>query len=315
MKSDWVEKPPHSGGFSTQTRTRGADLNGVEWFRELVEPWMRLEQRDLPWRRSRDPWEVLVAECMLQQTQVARVVPRWEAFLDRFPQVHDCARAPLSETIRMWEGLGYNRRAVQLHRCSVLVSQEFDGRFPSDLPALLRLPGVGPYTARAILAFAFERDAAVLDTNVARILSRCVVGRRLGLSEAQAVADSLVPTGRGWEWNQGMLDLGAMVCTKRAPRCDACPVRSCCAWRTDPGNPVDPAEGSAAVTTRQSRFQGSDRQLRGRLVDALRRGPVKVFELGRVSRCCEADRIEKVVRSLITDGLAVSTGEVLTLAP
>ena len=275
---------------------------------------MKAERRDLPWRQSRDPWAVHVAESMLQQTQTARVVPKWTSFLERFPTVEDCSNGTVAETIRLWEGLGYNRRAVQLHSCAVRVVEEFSGKFPRDLDSLMQLPGVGPYTARAIMAFAFELDAAVLDTNVARIVSRCIAGRTLRLAEAQQFADSLVPKHWGWAWNQGMLDLGAMVCTKRAPRCDACPVQTVCLWRNaGPGVP-DPAVGSAAVTVRQSRFEGSDRQLRGRLVDALRRETVRTADVGRIIDCHDGVRLDKIVRSLIDDGLATHAGDALTLA-
>jgi A/G-specific adenine glycosylase len=275
---------------------------------------MRSDLRDLPWRHSRDPWEVFVAECMLQQTQVARVIPKWHAFLERFPDTAACSEASVGEVIKLWEGLGYNRRAVQLHRCAVDVTELHRGSFPNDLPALLRLPGVGPYTARAILAFAFERDVAVLDTNVARIVARCVTGRTLSLNEAQATADSLVPAGEGWLWNQGMLDLGAVVCTKRSPNCMVCPVRACCAWR-ETGDPAsDPAVGSAAVAVRQSRFDGSDRQIRGRVVDALRRGPLTFATVELMSQDLDPERVGKILRSLIKDGLAVDTPHGYVLA-
>ena len=277
-------------------------------FQALALPWMRSEQRNLPWRHSRDPWEVLVAEFMLQQTQVARVIPRWQAFLQQFPDVASCATSSVAETIKLWEGLGYNRRAVQLHRCAVSVHQVHQDEFPAELEALLRLPGVGPYTARAILAFAFEHDVAVLDTNVARIVARCVAGRRLTMNEAQDAANALAPPGCGWMWNQGMLDLGAMICTKRAPKCSECPVRSCCEWRRS-GDRVDPAEGSAAVSVRQSRFAGSDRQIRGRIVDSLRRGPLPFATVELLADGLDPKEVGKIVRSLMNDGLIVMTAD------
>jgi A/G-specific adenine glycosylase len=141
---------------------------------------------------------------------------------------------------------------------------------PGDLTALMALPGIGPYTARAVLVFAFEHDEAVVDTNVARLLARWT-GRPLGGREAQNAADGIVPAGRAWEWNQGLLDLGATVCTKRAPSCERCPVTDACAWFARGRDEPDPAIGSAGVPGRQSRFEGSHRQGRGRLVDALRR--------------------------------------------
>lgn len=267
--------------------------------------WGTEVRRDLPWRRTRDPWAVLVSELMLQQTQVARVVPRYEAFLERFPTPATCAAASSSEVLRLWEGLGYNRRALNLHRAAQRITSEHDGRLPEDLAALQALPGIGPYTARAVLAFAFERDHGVLDTNAARFLARAVAGRRLGAREAQELADELVPLGRGWEWNQSVLDLGAQVCVKRRPRCEVCPLQRSCAWARAGFTPPDPAQDSAGTSGRQSTFAGSDRQGRGRLVQALRTGPI---ELARVADAAgwpdDPTRAQRVADALVGEGLA-----------
>jgi len=276
---------------------------------EAVLGWWAAEQRDLPWRHTRDPWAVLVSEVMLQQTQVERVVPKWHAFLERFPDPAACATAPVGAVIDAWAGLGYNRRGVALHRCAVTVVDDHGGSLPLDLAALLALPGIGPYTARAVLAFAGERDVAVVDTNVARVLAR-QAGRRLRPAEVQAAADALVPAGQGWAWNQAMLDLGAGVCRARGPRCTECPVARTCAWRGGPA--PDPALGSAGVSGGQSRFEGSDRQGRGRLVDALRRGPV--LDLADAAGWPDdPDRAARVARTLVADGLAVLAGDTLVL--
>ena len=267
--------------------------------------WFERERRDLPWRRTRDPWRILVSELMLQQTQVARVVPRYEAFVARWPTPAACAASPAAEVVEAWAGLGYNRRALNLHRCAGAAVADHGGGLPDDLGALLALPGVGPYTARAVLAFAFERDhVGVLDTNVARVLARRS-GRPLGRTEAQYAADQAVPIGRSWAWNQALLDLGATICTARAPRCETCPVRDGCAWATAGTPEPDPAVGSAGVSGRQSRFEGSDRQGRGRLVDALRRGPVSAAALASAAGWPDdPGRAERVVASLVADGLA-----------
>jgi A/G-specific adenine glycosylase len=268
--------------------------------------WSVGTRRDLPWRRTRDPWLVLISELMLQQTQVVRVEPRFEEFCDRFPTPAAAAQAEVAEVVRRWAGLGYNRRAVNLHRAAVAIVERHGGTVPDDLDALLALPGIGPYTARAVLAFAYERDVGVVDTNAARVLAR-VHGTTLGGREVQRLADAAVPVGGGWAWNQAMLDLGATVCTSRAPACDRCPVVGDCAWWQSGCPEPDPARGSAGTTRGQSRFEGSDRQGRGRLVAALR-------ELGRLAPHDVAgaagwpddpDRAVAAMASLVRDGLAV----------
>jgi A/G-specific adenine glycosylase len=270
--------------------------------------WWIGRARDLPWRRTRDAWEVLVCEVMAQQTQVVRVAERWPVFLERFPTAAACAAAPASEVLRLWSGMGYNRRALALHRCAMAVVEHHGGRLPSDLPSLLALPGIGPYTARAVAAFAYELDHGVVDTNTARVLARWA-GRRLGPREVQAAADEAVPAGEAWAWNQAMLDLGAGVCRRRSPRCDECPVRSSCAWAVAGSPEPDPADGSAGVSTGQSRFDGSDRQGRGRLVEALRSGPVDARRLAvAMGWPDEPDRAERVAATVVADGLAVRVG-------
>jgi A/G-specific adenine glycosylase len=242
---------------------------------------------------------------MLQQTQVARVAPRYAAFLERFPTPAACARAGAGAVLVEWAGLGYNRRAVQLHAAASAVVERHGGEIPDDLASLLALPGVGPYTARAVLAFAFERDVGVLDTNAARVHARRA-GRRLAAREAQERADRAVPTGEGWAWNQAMLDLGATICRARTPECTSCPVAPWCGWH-DAGCPEpDPAIGSAGVAGRQSRFEGSDRQGRGRLVDALRRGPVEAIGLAvAMGWPDDGERAERVAAAMVSEGLVV----------
>jgi A/G-specific adenine glycosylase len=267
--------------------------------------WALDNRRDLPWRSTRDPWAVLVSELMLQQTGVTRVIPRYHDFLDRFPTAAACAAASCRDVLASWSGLGYNRRALNLHRCACAIVDRHRGVVPADLAALLALPGIGPYTARAVKAFAFEHDTGIVDTNVARVLARWR-GHRLTAREAQAAADAAVPPGEGWAWNQGMLDLGATVCTKRAPRCSSCPARSGCRWHEDGWPAPDPAQGSAGVPGRQSTFEGSDRQGRGRVVACLvRDGRIRPDQLAHVAGWpSDADRAARVAESLVVDGLA-----------
>ena len=253
--------------------------------------------RDLPWRHTRDPWAVLVSEVMLQQTQVPRVIPRWESFLARFPTTAACAAAPLSAVLREWQGLGYPRRARNLHATAQQV--ELRGGFPRDLDGLLALPGVGKYTARALLAFAFELDAAVVDTNIARVYAR-VVGERLTPGRVQAAADAACPRGDAWVWNQCLMDLGAVLCRPTAPGCDECPVATRCGWYQSGG--PDPAVGSAGVSVRQARFEGSDRQARGRLMKALSAGPVPCADVPSVMGRDESIA-SRLVSALVEEGM------------
>jgi A/G-specific adenine glycosylase len=277
--------------------------------------WFEGHGRDLPWRRSRDPWAILVAETMLQQTQVSRVVERWPRFLGRFPDPVDCARAPAAAVIDEWSGLGYNRRALNLHRAAQQVVAEHQGRLPDSLPALLALPGIGPYTARAVRVFAYGFDDGVVDTNVARIMAR-VSGGPLGPMAVQSLADAGVPPGQGWAWNQALLDVGAGWCTARSPRCQTCPLIPVCAWARTGRPEPDPAVGSARVSGRQSRFAGSDRQGRGALVAALRQGPVLRVELAVVMGWPgDRARAELVAADVIDDGLAHHSGRTLILGP
>lgn len=267
--------------------------------------WAASERRDLPWRRTRDPWAVLVAEVMLQQTQVERAKSRWSAFLKRFPTTAACADAPLSELLDEWSGLGYPRRARNLHLTAIAVEQS-GGRIPDRLEDLLAFPGVGPYTARAVLAFAFEHDAAIVDTNLGRILARRA-GRTLSSAEAQAAADDWLPSGQSWAWNQGLLDLGALRCRPKAPECKGCPVRRTCSWAQAGCTAPDPARGSAAVSSRQSKFEGSARQARGRLLRAAQQAAVSPQALcvavGWVGQVDAEVKARAVADSLVSDGL------------
>jgi A/G-specific adenine glycosylase len=241
-----------------------------------------------------------VSELMLQQTQVARVVPRWQAFVEIFPDPRTCAAAPLGAVIGAWAGLGYNRRARNLHACARVVVAEHDGRLPDALPALLALPGIGPYTARAVLAFAYGRRVGVLDTNTVRVLSRWA-----GHPVTQADADGFVPPGHGWAWNQAVLDLGATVC-RPEPACERCPLADDCRWRSAGLGPPDPWVRRPG----QAPFEGSDRQGRGRLVAALRRGPVPASGLAAAMGWpTDPGRAERVAATLVSDGLVTRVGD------
>jgi A/G-specific adenine glycosylase len=239
---------------------------------------------------------------MLQQTQAPRVVDAFGRWVGQFPDPPSCAQAGPAAVLRAWEGLGYNRRALNLHRAAVVITDEHGGRVPRERAALEALPGVGPYTARAVLAFAFDADVGVVDVNVARVLGRAVAGRRLAPREAQQLADRVVPSGRAWDYNQTMFDIGATYCRARDPRCGGCPLRRRCTWTLSGRTPPDPGDRGR----RQSRFSGSDRQGRGRLVNALRRGPIPHAALATTAGWPDdEERVLLVAEGLVRDGLAV----------
>lgn len=261
--------------------------------------------RDLPWRATRDRWAVLVSEVMAQQTQVSRVVPKWTQFMREYPTPTDCASAPLSDLLRLWSGLGYPRRCRNLHESAKLMVSRHGGTVPNDLIELQRLPGIGPYTARAVLAFADGVDVAVVDTNVARVLAR-VSGQPLNARRSQEIADEVLPRGRAWEWNQVLMDFGAEVCTARNPDCASCPIHDHCQW----SDGDDPAPGSALTSKPQPRFDGSDRQARGRLMRRLAAGSLRRGEVVAVMLLdSDEPRANRLLDSLVRDGLVVVDGE------
>ena len=241
-------------GKSTPTSPRGRPPTAVDVarFQRFLLRWFRRHGRDLPWRRTRDPYAVLVSEFMLQQTQVSRVVEYYGRFLADFPTIQSLAAARPRQVRERWDGLGYYRRAENLHRLARQVIEEHGGEIPPDGEHLLALPGVGRYTAGAVLSFAFEHAAPAVDTNVARVLRRAFHPRlgRGGQAERRLwdTASRLVPAAgtEAWAFNQGIMELGALVCTARVARCEACPVRTVCrtgrravkARRTSPPGPA-----------------------------------------------------------------------------
>jgi len=208
-------------------------VSPIDSIRRALLAWFAANARDLPWRRTRDPYRVLVSEIMLQQTQVDRVIPKYLAFLEAFPTLEALAAAPTAEVIRLWAGLGYNRRAVNLQRAARAVLDQHGGQFPRSVDELLALPGIGPYTAGAVACFAFEQDVAFMDTNIRRVLRRALVGPDTAEPAPTdrallALGAELVPPGEGWAWNQAIMELGALVCTAAAPACRRCPISAHC---------------------------------------------------------------------------------------
>ena len=246
--------------------------------RAAVLEWFATHGRPLNFRARRDPYAVLVSEAMAQQTQISRVEPAWEAFLGRFPTVEVLAAAPVADVLRAWQGMGYNRRALNLQRAARTVVDQHRGRFPDTVAGLELLPGVGPYTARAIAAIAFGRAVGAVDTNVRRVLGR-VAGGWAGMKPAmlQALADEMVPPGQAGEWTHALMDIGARFCRPRTPVCGECPVRGWCTAAKDSAS--TPAAGGSAPTAAAwstaevasaTPFRSTSRWLRGRLVDRAR---------------------------------------------
>lgn len=203
-----------------------SNLKGATAFRRRLVAWFRRRGRPLPWRRTREAYPILVSEFMLQQTQVSRVLDYWPRFLERYPTLQHLAKARPSQVREAWSGLGYYRRADNLHRLARVVVREMDGRIPSDVEALRALPGVGRYTAGAVACFAYERPAATVDTNVGRVLSR--VFRTNAKLEELALALQPRAGKAAWNFNQALMELGALVCTARKPKCARCPVAASC---------------------------------------------------------------------------------------
>ncbi|MEX0755323.1 MAG: A/G-specific adenine glycosylase [Actinomycetota bacterium] len=269
---------------------------------QLNEPllaWYAPRRRTFPWRRSHpDPYHVLVSEVMLQQTQVARVVPAFVAFIERFPTVASLAAAPRAAILRRWEGLGYNRRAVALSEAARMLIREHDGEVPDDLVALRRLPGVGPYTANAIASLAFGRAVAALDVNVARVVARVRLGREAHdgpIAEVEEAAAGWIDREAPGAWNQALMDLGRELC-RPVPRCGGCPLAGGCGFLRAGARPTRRPRS-------QGPFEGSDRQVRGAVVEELRhRSSATIGTLALVTGHDE-DRIASAVTALDREGL------------
>ncbi|HEX2280744.1 MAG TPA: A/G-specific adenine glycosylase, partial [Thermomicrobiales bacterium] len=284
--------------------------------KDALIAWYLEQGRDLPWRRTRDPYRILVSEIMLQQTQAERVVPKYHQFLQRFPTLEALADAPASEVIRAWAGLGYNRRALNLQRACRSVVERFDGRMPESVDELLTLPGVGPYTAGAIACFAFEQDVGFVDTNIRRVLHRVVHGPEIPSAAVTAremgeLAQRVVPEGRGYVWNQALMELGATVCRARATACEQCPVAPWCAAH---GRMADAfARAPAARRGESVPFERTSRYFRGRIIDLLRSAPPRGLSAAEIAESVDPGRTSEdglwatpYLEGLKCDGLIVA---------
>lgn len=308
---EWQGRPAAVTRFASEGRGQAVSAphyrRSVPESNPLLDPvlgWYAEHARDLPWRApGASPWSILVSEIMLQQTPVVRVLPIWTEWMERWPSPAALAKEPPGEAVRHWGRLGYPRRALNLHACARAITERHGGEVPSDHAALLALPGVGEYTAAAVASFAFGGRHAVLDTNVRRVLARAVRGEeyppKATTPPERRLAESLLPgPDEAPVWAVAVMELGALVCTARAPRCADCPVSALCAWRLA-GKP--PYDGPAR---RGQSYEGTDRQCRGRLLAVLRQahGPVPKAALDAV---WESDtQRERALDGLVADGLA-----------
>lgn len=272
---------------------------------ERVADWYAAGHRELPWRHPDYPaWGILISEFMLQQTPVARVIPRLAEWLARWPTPADLAAVPPGEAVRAWDRLGYPRRALNLHGAAVAISERHGNRVPSDVDELLALPGVGPYTARAVAAFAYGVRTPVVDTNVRRVLARAIGGQaepgppqtRRDLEAMEAILP--LDPARARLANAGAMELGQTVCTARAPRCDECPLARSCAWRAA-GYP----DYEGARAPRQKKYEGSDRQVRGLILRELRAADIPVPADAVSELWPDAAQLDRALAGLLRDGL------------
>ena len=260
--------------------------------------WFEKNKRDLPWRKT-TPWGVMVSEFMLQQTPVTRVLPKWNEWMERWPTPADLASATTGEVITAWGRLGYPRRALRLHESSKIISQDFNNEVPRSEDLLRLLPGVGEYTAAAITAFAYSESSLVLDVNIRRLFGRLFDGIESPSSSPsqseRASRRDLLPIDGAHLWAAATMELGALICTARNPRCEECPVRQICAW-SKAGYP------KSATTSKTQTWHGSDRQCRGTIVQSLREN--KSMTESALKKIWHDDsQIEKAIESLIKDGL------------
>ncbi|MCS5715036.1 A/G-specific adenine glycosylase [Herbiconiux sp. CPCC 205716] len=286
-------------------------------FSTAVVSWFAVAARDLPWRRPGfTAWGTLVSEFMLQQTPVVRVVPRLAEWLARWPTPASLAASPAGDAVRAWQSLGYPRRALNLHACAVAITSRFGGEVPRDVPSLLSLPGVGDYTARAVAVFAYGDRHPVVDTNIRRVIARAVDGAPDAAApnarrDLPAMAALLPPSDAdAARFNAGMMELGALVCTARAPRCSSCPVADLCAWRAA-------AYPSAPVARRpvQKKYEGSDRQARGIVLGVLRASDDPVPHTALAEALPDPARLGRALAGLLADGLLVTPAADLYALP
>ncbi|MCL1906820.1 MAG: A/G-specific adenine glycosylase [Propionibacteriaceae bacterium] len=285
-------------------------------YAELLAEWFVAHGRDLPWRRGDvTPWGVLVSEVMLQQTPAARVIPSWESWMGTWPEPEDCADALPAEVIRAWGRLGYPRRALRLHESAKIIVEQYGGVVPDSEETLKTLPGIGDYTAAAVVAFAYGKRSLVLDTNVRRVIARVHQGEALPAphlaTSERSLAWELVPedTEDSVMWNQAAMELGALICQVKNPDCGSCPLDTLCQWR-GAGYPADIYAGQR----KPQGYEGTHRQARGRIMALLREAEGDLVPIETLMNLPSKNSLlAEAIESLATDGLAVRADEALRL--
>lgn len=256
-------------------------LQEIEEIQEKILSWYEKNKRDLPWRRTTDPYKILVSEVMLQQTQVDRVTPYYRRFIEAFPDVKSLAEASAGEIFKLWSGLGFNGRALRLQKVAIIITKEHNGLFPDTEQKLLLLPGIGPYTARAVLAFSLNKEVSVIDTNIRRILiHECNLPEETSMKELEEIALKLIPKGRSREWHNALMDYGSFVLTAR--------------------------ETGIAPLSKQSPFKGSDREVRGFILKQLAKGEVVMSE--NIQGQFPEKDVKKIIEKMVQDGLVKKAG-------
>jgi A/G-specific adenine glycosylase len=275
-----------------------------------VIDWFAINGRDLPWRQPGfTPWGALVSEFMLQQTPVNRVLPKLAEWLERWPTPADLAGASPADAVRAWDRLGYPRRALNLHATAVAIVERYDGVVPSDVDELLTLPGVGDYTARAVSVFAYGQRHPVVDVNIRRVVARAVLGlpQPGGAAKRDLVdMESLLPESDAdaRAFNAGIMELGALVCVARSPRCEACPISAECRWRA-----LGYPDEDAPRARKQAKYEGSDRQVRGLVLAELRSTHLVITRDELATVWADDKQLERSIAGLLLDGLVVETGD------
>jgi A/G-specific adenine glycosylase len=298
----------------------------VKLLHNKILPWYRKHQRELQWRDTKDPYEILISEIMLQQTQVSRVQEKLPGFLKKFPTVRALAKASRADVILAWQGMGYNNRAVRLREMAKIIVDEHRGKIPSKIEHLRELPGIGPYTSHAVACFAFRKNVSVVDVNIRRILSRLLWKRKTHAevhneNELWNIATRVLPKD-AYEWNQALMDLGATVCTSKHPSCAVCPVRDLCASR-HLGDRIRGRLRNKSMKKHEPSYSGTPQRIwRGRIVEALRNvngtGAISMMQIGRIVkppfRTNELAWLGNLIAKLEHDGIVDRSNRLVRLS-